>query len=63
MTHQNEIIIPTLVLNLDDKENLMSGKESDEREMPEGFVPSEFDVLVGWARQNFHHGEKRHAEK
>jgi len=40
------------------KENFMPGK-GDAKDMPEGFAPSEYDVLVGWARQNFHHGEYR----
>jgi len=34
-------------------------KEGSEKYMPEDFVPTDFDVLVGWARQNFHHGEKK----
>ena len=25
-------------------------------ELPEDFVPSKMDVIVGWARQNYHHG-------
>ena len=60
---------PTVGLLLDDgKENLMSGKqentlkENEEKQMPEGFAPSEFDVLVGWARQNFHHGKEDSAD-
>jgi hypothetical protein len=40
-----------------EKENCMPGK-GDAQEMAEGFAPSEFDVLVGWARQNFHHGKR-----
>jgi hypothetical protein len=24
--------------------------------LPEGFQPSKYDVIVGWARQNYHHG-------
>lgn len=39
-----------------EKENLMPPAKGDSKEMDEGFAPSEFDVLVGWARQNFHHG-------
>jgi hypothetical protein len=25
-------------------------------ELPESFQPSKYDVIVGWARQNYHHG-------
>jgi hypothetical protein len=32
------------------------GDEHDTRELPEDYVPSESDVIVGWARQNYHHG-------
>lgn len=63
------IATPTVGLVLDfEKENFMSGKqastlrESEEKQMPEGFAPSEFDVLVGWARQNFHHGKEDSAD-
>ncbi len=57
------ISTPVVGLAVDEKENVMVGKgsdakESNEKQMPEGFAPSHFDVLVGWARQNFHHGEK-----
>ena len=35
--------------------------ESDEQqwlltELPENFEPSNMDCIVGWARQNYHHG-------
>eukprot|EP00536_Pseudo-nitzschia_multiseries_P006907 jgi/Psemu1/16422/gm1.16422_g len=27
--------------------------------LPESFRPSKFDVIVGWARQNYHHGTRK----
>lgn len=45
-----------LQIALNEKETYMPVVKGDARELPEGFAPSEFDVLVGWARQNFHHG-------
>ena len=34
-----------------------SQKDSEEwLELPEDFTPSKMDVIVGWARQNYHHG-------
>ena len=36
---------------------LSSTKDSEEwLELPEDFTPSKMDVIVGWARQNYHHG-------
>ena len=36
---------------------LSSTKDSEEwLELPEAFTPSKMDVIVGWARQNYHHG-------
>lgn len=29
--------------------------EQDPNELPAEFVPSENDVICGWARQNYHH--------
>mmetsp|Transcript_10297 Transcript_10297/g.25889 ORF Transcript_10297/g.25889 Transcript_10297/m.25889 type:complete len:250 (+) Transcript_10297:316-1065(+) len=35
---------------------LSSTKDSEEwLELPEAFTPSKMDVIVGWARQNYHH--------
>ena len=31
--------------------------EEDPNELPPEFVPSENDVICGWARQNYHHGK------
>jgi hypothetical protein len=31
--------------------------ESNEHLLPEEYVPSEKDVICGWARQNYHHGK------
>jgi hypothetical protein len=28
-------------------------------ELPESFEPSKYDVIVGWARQNYHHGKEK----
>ena len=28
----------------------------DTSDLPEDYVPSDSDVIVGWARQNYHHG-------
>lgn len=28
----------------------------DTGELPEDYQPSEYDAIVGWARQNYHHG-------
>lgn len=39
----------------DEKENLMTNNVPNE--LPEDFAPSEFDVICGWARQNYHHCE------
>jgi hypothetical protein len=39
----------------------MTAKESmveqDPNELPVEFIPSESDVICGWARQNYHHGK------
>jgi hypothetical protein len=40
----------------DDQENRME-ENTDANVLPDGFSPSEMDVICGWARQNFHHGE------
>ncbi|KAG7337912.1 hypothetical protein IV203_022442 [Nitzschia inconspicua] len=32
-----------------------ASKDHQEEELPESFQPSESDVIVGWARQNYHH--------
>ncbi len=46
------------LIGVDEKENCMDNyTPPDAKELPEGFAPSEFDVLCGWARQNFHHGK------
>ena len=41
-------------------ESVMSSNAKDElaggEELPESFEPSSHDVIVGWARQNYHHG-------
>ena len=29
----------------------------DSNELPEDYVPSDYDVICGWARQNYHHGK------
>jgi hypothetical protein len=43
---------------VDEKENYMDNyTPPDAKELPEGFAPSEYDVICGWARQNFHHGK------
>jgi hypothetical protein len=34
-----------------------SSPSSSEEELPEDFHPSKYDVIVGWARQNYHHGK------
>jgi len=35
----------------------MIGEDNEEwLELPENFKPSKMDVIVGWARQNYHHG-------
>jgi hypothetical protein len=31
--------------------------EQDQNELPPDFVPSDSDVICGWARQNYHHGK------
>jgi hypothetical protein len=31
--------------------------EQDQNELPPEFVPSDSDVICGWARQNYHHGK------
>lgn len=28
----------------------------DTSDLPEDYIPSDSDVIVGWARQNYHHG-------
>jgi hypothetical protein len=40
----------------DDQDNLMA-ENTEASILPDGFSPSEMDVICGWARQNFHHGE------
>ncbi len=38
----------------------LSAKDSEDwLELPEDFTPSKMDVIVGWARQNYHHGAYR----
>ena len=37
-------------------ENILMSKVGKNRDLPEGFTPSEMDVICGWARQNYHHG-------
>ena len=43
--------------------------ESDEQqqwlltELPENFEPSNMDCIVGWARQNYHHGTFNKTDK
>ena len=32
-------------------------KPSDAKQLAKDFIPSEQDVICGWARQNYHHGE------
>jgi hypothetical protein len=32
---------------------------SDSLELPIAYVPSEYDVICGWARQNYHHGKSQ----
>ncbi len=54
------VALQSVALKLHDKQRFMTGK-GDAKDLPEGFAPSEFDVLVGWARQNFHHGETHSA--
>jgi hypothetical protein len=34
----------------------MTGSSNDASELPEDYIPSEYDVICGWARQNYHHG-------
>lgn len=29
----------------------------DTMELPEDYAPTEFDAIVGWARQHYHHSE------
>ena len=45
------------------KENSDNDNDNDSSEdwleLPESFRPSRFDVIVGWARQNYHHGTYR----
>ena len=38
--------------------SLASSQKDNEEwlELPEDFTPSKMDVIVGWARQNYHHG-------
>jgi hypothetical protein len=51
----------TLTVHLtrgNDKGNLMANKP-DSTELPADFSPSEFDVICGWARQNYHYGRFR----
>jgi hypothetical protein len=39
------------------KGELSTPKDNEEwLELPEDFAPSKMDVIVGWARQNYHHG-------
>lgn len=52
------VTLQSVPLQLHDKQRSMASK-GDAKDMPEGFAPSEFDVLVGWARQNFHHAGNR----
>ena len=33
-------------------------EKDDSNELPEGFVPSDLDVICGWARQNYHHSKR-----
>ena len=48
----------TSVSSLVKGDSLSTGtKESEEwLGLPEDFTPSKMDVIVGWARQNYHHG-------
>jgi hypothetical protein len=51
-----------MVINSDDQDNLMT-ENTDANILPDGFSPSEMDVICGWARQNFHHGEFREYQR
>ncbi len=52
----------TATQSTNDKSNgeasLASSQKDNEEwlELPEDFAPSKMDVIVGWARQNYHHG-------
>lgn len=46
------------VMNLQKSIHMDEKTESNsDEELPPWFMPSELDVICGWARQNYHHGK------